>query len=65
MPQGRVTDFDVAGGWGEVRDEQSGSSYPFHCTAIADGSRLIDVGTDVVFGLAPGRMGRWEARELE
>jgi cold shock CspA family protein len=39
--------------------------YPFHCTAIADGSRTIEVGAEVHFEVAPGLMGRWEARRLE
>ena len=60
-----MTAFDPEGGWGEVLDADSRRSYPFHCTAIADGSRLIDVGTDVVFEVAPGRMGRWEGRGLK
>jgi hypothetical protein len=42
---------------------QSGSEerYPFHCTAIADGSRTIEVGTFVTFDVVAGRLGRWEA----
>ena len=36
----------------------------FHCTAIADGSRSIPVGVDVVFVVVPGRSGRWEAAEV-
>ena len=33
---------------------------PFHCIAIADGSRTIAVGTAVKFDLLP-KLGRYEA----
>ena len=39
-------------------------AYPFHCTAIADGTRTIAVGTAVTFDVVPGRLGRWEASGL-
>jgi hypothetical protein len=38
-----------------------GGEHPFHCTAIADGSREIDPGTTVAFVLVPGHGGRFEA----
>jgi hypothetical protein len=38
--------------------------YPFHCTQIADGSRTVEVGAQVVFRVIPGRLGRWEAGAL-
>ena len=57
--QGRIVEFDEARGLGTV--EAGGSTYPFHCTQIADGSRTIDVGAEVTFELRPGLMGRWEA----
>lgn len=65
MAAGRVTSFDAKGGWGEVTDVDSGRVYPFHCTAIADGSRTIEVDTSVDFEVTPGRMGRWEGRGLK
>jgi cold shock CspA family protein len=59
---GTVKEFDAAVGWGVVTGE--GADYPFHSTAIADGTRLIDVDTAVAFEVAPGRMGRWEGSGL-
>jgi cold shock CspA family protein len=60
---GTVASFDAHRGTGTVVDE-SGEEYPFHCTAIADGTREIEPGTPVHFDLAPG-LGRWEAAALE
>lgn len=60
---GRVASFDPARGLGTVTDD-GGSVHPFHATAIADGSRRIDVGTPVSYTLAPGHGGRLEARTL-
>lgn len=57
---GTVTSFDDERGLGEI-DVADVGTYPFHCTAIADGSRHIDVGTDVYFEVVAGRLGRWEA----
>jgi cold shock CspA family protein len=60
MLTGTVVAFDDHRGWGEVEDED-GRRHPFHCTRIAGGSRTIAVGTPVLFTLAPGLPGRWEA----
>ena len=60
---GRVTSFDPARGLGAV-EEDDGTGYGFHATAIADGSRRIDVGTAVVFTVTPGHRGLYEARSL-
>jgi cold shock CspA family protein len=60
MLSGTVVAFDDHRGWGEVEDE-AGRRHPFHCTRIAGGSRTIAVGTPVLFALAPGLPGRWEA----
>ncbi len=60
---GTVTVFDEPVGLGEVQ-AADGSGYPFHCTAIADGSRNIDVGQKVTFRLVPSRIGRTEAVDL-
>jgi cold shock CspA family protein len=57
---GTVTSFDDDRGLGEVTDTE-GTVWPFHCTAIADGTRTIDEGVEVSFGIRPGPMGRWEA----
>jgi hypothetical protein len=41
-----------------------GTAYPFHCTQLADDSRVIDVGAPVEFVVSPGGLGRWEAGEI-
>jgi cold shock CspA family protein len=61
--RGRVASFDPARGLGVVEDE-NGTNYGFHATAIADGSRRIQVGTAVVFTVTPGHRGLYEARSL-
>jgi cold shock CspA family protein len=58
--RGQVDAFDEAVGLGAVRGED-GRVYPFHCTQIADGSRVIDAGVAVEFDVVPGHLGRWEA----
>ena len=60
---GRVASFDPTRGLGAVADDD-GATYGFHATAIADGSRRIDVGTTVVFTVTPGHRGLYEARSL-
>jgi cold shock CspA family protein len=59
-----VSDFDDPRGLGTVLDDDDGRRYGFHCTAIADGTRRIDVGARVTFLLAPGHLGRVEARAI-
>ena len=63
MPIGEVVEFDDPKGYGTVRADD-GAEHFFHCTAVADGSRTIDVGARVVFEVVPGRLGRWEAADL-
>jgi cold shock CspA family protein len=58
-----VASFDAARGLGAVTDDD-GTSYGFHATAIADGSRRIEVGTTVVYTVTPGHGGLYEARSL-
>jgi cold shock protein len=60
---GVVTEFDEHRGVGAVEAEH-GERYPFHCTAIVDGSRRIRVGAVVRFVVQPGLPGRWEARDI-
>ncbi|MEO7428274.1 MAG: hypothetical protein ABIY48_02720 [Acidimicrobiales bacterium] len=60
---GIVTSFDDARGLGAL--DADGEHYPFHCTALVDGTRTIEVGTSVTFGLRPGGLGRWEATAIE
>jgi cold shock CspA family protein len=54
---GTVAEFDPSG-------HQPGGRWFFHCTAIVDGTRTIAAGAEVQFEVAPGRMGRFEARDL-
>ncbi len=61
---GRVVSFDPTRGLGMVDDDHDGTSYGFHATAIADGSRRIEVGARVVFTVTPGLGGLYEARSL-
>jgi len=56
--EGTVTAFDAVVGLGVV--DLDGDSVPFHCIAIADGSRDISVGTTVSVVTAR-RFGRREA----
>jgi len=61
---GVVESWDEAGGHGTVRSD-AGQELFFHCTAIADGSRTIEPGARVSFEVVAGRLGRWEAQNLE
>ena len=60
--QGRVIDYDDAAGYGTIADPDG--RWFFHCTAIADGSRTIEEGTEVGFVLSAGHLGRLEARDV-
>jgi cold shock CspA family protein len=60
---GTVEEFDEPRGLGVVGGDD-GRRYGFHCTAVADGSRRIDVGTRVVFIAVAGHRGRVEARDI-
>jgi cold shock CspA family protein len=59
---GTVTSFDPQIGLGEVTDAD-GVVRPFHCIAIADGSRDIQVGALVTFSTLP-KLGRYEATDI-
>lgn len=61
--QGTIIEFDEARGLGVL--EAAGTTYPFHCTALIDGTRTIEVGATVTFGVRPGGQGRWEATAIE
>ncbi len=61
---GTVVDFDEHRGYGTVLAED-GEELFFHCTAIVDGSRRIDVGTPVLFDVVPGHRGTWEATGVQ
>ena len=60
--RGTVTAFDDHKGWGTITGDDATSWY-FHCTQIADGSRTIAVGAVVVFEPLP-RLGRYEATHI-
>jgi cold shock CspA family protein len=60
---GRVASFDRDRGLGTVTDD-AGGTFDFHATAIANGSRTIEVGTQVAFVVTPGRSGCYEAGSL-
>lgn len=57
---GLVESFDDEVGLGVIVDGDGGR-WPFHCTAIADGSRTIEVGATVRFDRSWGGPGSWEA----
>jgi cold shock CspA family protein len=63
MARGTVRTFDARAGVGEIEDDD-GRRIPFHCTALVDGSRTINVGVSVEFEIAPGHHGRWEAASI-
>jgi cold shock CspA family protein len=60
---GVVAEFDEPRGLGTVRADD-GTELPFHCTAIADGTRTIPVGRRVAYEVVAGRLGRWEAAAI-
>jgi cold shock CspA family protein len=62
--RGVVSSFDEPRGLGVVTTAD-GTDLPFHCTAIADGTRTISVGERVRFQVVAGPMGRWEAARIE
>jgi len=61
--EGIVAAFDEPRGLGTI--EAEGGSYPFHCTALADGTRTVDEGTAVTFEVRAAGMGRWEATRIQ
>ncbi len=60
---GTVTEFDEARGLGTIT-AGDGTALPFHCAAIADGTRTIAVGAAVTYEVRPAGMGRWEANAI-
>lgn len=64
MPTGEVVSFDEDKGWGTVR-AADGDEHFFHCTSIADGTRSIELGTEVRFDVVPGNLGQWEATAIQ
>lgn len=60
---GVVETFDDPRGIGTLRSVD-GDEIFFHCTAIADQSRTIEVGAVVTFAVVPGHLGRWEGADI-
>ena len=56
---GMVVAFDAGAGLGEI-ERSDGQRFRFHCVELADGTRTIDVATEVTFGLLC-KLGRYEA----
>lgn len=73
--RGVVVAFDEAAGLGVITavtgqegtghevTGQEGAAFAFHCIEIGDGSRSIDVGTEVTFDVL-AKLGRWEAANV-
>jgi cold shock CspA family protein len=61
---GRVATFDEFVGRGEI-EARGGLRFPFHCTAIADGTRTIAPDTAVKFRIVPGPLGALEATAIK
>ncbi|HVX16899.1 MAG TPA: cold shock domain-containing protein [Acidimicrobiales bacterium] len=61
--RGEVTAFDGHAGRGTVTD-RDGLDWFFHCTRIADGSRVINLGALVAFDVVAGNLGEWEAANV-
>ena len=60
---GTVVEFDDHRGVGLV-EGGDGRRLFFHCIAIADGSRSIDVGAEVAFQVVAGHGGHCEAASV-
>jgi cold shock CspA family protein len=59
---GVVREFDAAVGLGVIA-RRDGTTHVFHVIEIADGTRTIDVGTEVSFDLL-AKLGRYEAANI-
>lgn len=62
MTVATVVAFDAHVGLGTIR-LADGSQIPFHCAEIADGTRRVEIGTDVTCEVRP-KFGRLEAFSL-
>jgi cold shock CspA family protein len=60
---GIVTSFDETRGRGVVT-ASDGTTYDFHSTRIADGTRRISTGARVRFTVVPAVLGQWEANDI-
>lgn len=61
---GVVSNFDEVKGEGEIV-ATDGTTFYFHCVAIADGSRSIAIGAQVVARRHVGLVGRDEAVDVQ
>jgi cold shock CspA family protein len=61
---GVVHEFSPETGLGRI-DSADGRSFGFHLTQIADGSRAIALNSHVGFDVVAGRLGQWEAINIE
>ncbi len=60
--RGRIVEFDIERGLGIIESEV-GEQVIFHCTQIADGSRVIAAGAAVTYELL-AKLGRYEATAI-
>jgi cold shock CspA family protein len=61
---GVVSEYDAERGLGVVREDGDGAEHGFHCTAIADGTRQVEVGAEVAYVVERAHGGRYEAASL-
>jgi cold shock CspA family protein len=61
---GVVHEFSAETGLGRI-DSGDGRSFGFHLTQIADGTRTIALNSHVGFDVVAGRLGQWEAVNIE
>jgi cold shock CspA family protein len=61
---GVIHEFNPDTGLGRI-DSADGRQFGFHLTQIADGTRTIAVHTHVGFDVVAGRLGQWEAINIE
>ncbi|TAN29631.1 MAG: cold-shock protein [Actinomycetota bacterium] len=64
ISRGIVTQFDRETGLGIIACAD-GTELRFHCIAITDGSRSVEVGASVCFRVFPGMKGNAEAGVVE
>jgi len=58
-----VVSFDHDRGLGQV-ELADGTALDFHCVAISDGSRSVEVAAKVACTVGPSHSGSWEARSV-
>ena len=65
VTSGRSPSSTTHAGRGEVEARRRACDFPFHCTAIADGTRTIEPDTPVRFRLVIGPLGALEATAID